>query len=85
MQETRVWFLGQKDAPEKGMASHSSILARKILWTKEPGGPQPRGSHGVKTQLSNIHFPENRDKDQHLLYSGVIMEAVQGLLWWPSG
>ena len=37
MQET--WFpsLGQEDPMEKGMASHSSILAWKIPWTEEPG------------------------------------------------
>ena len=27
------------------MATHSSILAWDIPWTKEPGGPQSRGSH----------------------------------------
>ena len=29
---------GQKDPLEKGMATHSSILAWKIPWTEEPGG-----------------------------------------------
>ena len=38
MQETLVWSLGQEDPLEKGMATHSSILAWKILWTEEPGG-----------------------------------------------
>ena len=38
MQETRVKFLGQVDSLEKGMATHSSILAWRIRWTKEPGG-----------------------------------------------
>ena len=38
MQETRVQSLGQEDALEKGMATHSSILAWKIPWTEEPGG-----------------------------------------------
>ena len=37
MQETRVWFLGQEDPPEKEMATHSSILIWKIPWTEEPG------------------------------------------------
>ena len=37
MQETQVRFLGQEDSPEKGMATHSSILAWRIPWTKEPG------------------------------------------------
>ena len=40
MQETRVQSLGREDLLEKGMATHSSILAWKIPWTKEPGGLQ---------------------------------------------
>ena len=38
MQETRVQSLGQEDLLEKGMATHSHILAWKILWAEEPGG-----------------------------------------------
>ena len=37
-QETQVQSLGQEDLLEKGMATHSSILAWEILWTEEPGG-----------------------------------------------
>ena len=40
MQETWVQFLGQEDPLEKGMATHSSILAWRIPWTEEPGGLQ---------------------------------------------
>ena len=40
MQETQVQSLGQEDPLEKEMATHSSILAWKIQWTKRPGGPQ---------------------------------------------
>ena len=40
MQETRVQSLGQKDALEKEMATHSSILAWEIPWTEKPGGLQ---------------------------------------------
>ena len=36
MQETRIEFLGQEDPLEKGLATHSSILAWRIPWTKEP-------------------------------------------------
>ena len=35
--ETQFQFLGQEDPLEKGMATHSSILDRKIPWTEEPG------------------------------------------------
>ena len=37
MQEIQVWSLGQEDPLEKKMATHSSIPAWKIAWTKEPG------------------------------------------------
>ena len=37
MQETRVRSLGWEDPLEKGMATHSSILAWRIPWTEEPG------------------------------------------------
>ena len=37
MQETHVQSLGQEDPLEKGMATHSSILAWRIPWEEEPG------------------------------------------------
>ena len=43
MQETWVHSLGQEDSLEKGMATHSSILAWRIPWTEEPGGLQSMG------------------------------------------
>ena len=52
MQETQVQSLGQEDPMEKEMATHSSILAWKILWTEEPGGLQSMGSQS-RTWLSN--------------------------------
>ena len=36
MWETQVQPLGQEDPPDKGMATHSSILACRIPWTEEP-------------------------------------------------
>ena len=44
MQETQVPSLGGEDPMEKGMATHSSIIAWKIPWTEEPGGLQSMGS-----------------------------------------
>ena len=44
MQETRVRSLGREDVLEKGMATHSKILAWEIPWTEEPGGLQSMGS-----------------------------------------
>ena len=47
MWETQVQSLGRKDLLEKEMATHSSIVAWKILWTEEPGRLQSMGSQRV--------------------------------------
>ena len=47
MHETWVQSLGWEDSLEKEMATHSSILAWRILWTEEPGGLQSMGSQRV--------------------------------------
>ena len=52
MQETQVPSLDLEDPLKKGMATHSSILALRIPWTKEPGGLQSMESQS-QTQLSN--------------------------------
>ena len=44
MQETQVRSLGQEDPPDKGLATHSSILAGRTPWTEETGGLQSTGS-----------------------------------------
>ena len=46
-QETWVQSLGREDPLEKGMATHSGILAWRIQWTEEPGGLQSVGSQRV--------------------------------------
>ena len=48
MQEIWVQSLGQEDPLEKGMATHSSILAWEISWAEEPGGPQSMGIQRVR-------------------------------------
>ena len=61
MQETWVWSLGQEDPLEKGMATHSCILAWRIPWTEEPGGLQSMGSQRIRydwvtnTSLQNLY------------------------------
>ena len=47
VRETWVRSLGQEDPLEKGMATHSSVLAWRIPWTEEPGGLQSMGSQRV--------------------------------------
>ena len=49
MQETRVPSLGQEDPLEKGLATHSSILAWRSPWTEEPGGLQSIASQVLGT------------------------------------
>ena len=55
IQEIWVQSLGREDALEKGMATHSSILAWRIPWTEEPGGLQSMGLQS-QTRLSNYHI-----------------------------
>ena len=47
MQEMWVPSLDGEDPLEDGMATHSRILAWRILWTEEPGGLQSIGLHRV--------------------------------------
>ena len=49
VQETQVRSLGWEDPLEKGMATHSSILAWRIPWTEEPGGLQSMGHKELDT------------------------------------
>ena len=58
MQETKVRSLGQEDPLEKGMATHSCILAWRIPWAEKPGGLQSmglqRGGHNRVTNTFNF-------------------------------
>ena len=54
-----VRFLGQEDPLEKGMATHSSILALEIPWREEPGELQSLGSQRV------VHAPEQLNHRHH--------------------
>ena len=44
--------LGQEDPLEEGMATHSSVLAQRIPWTEEPGGPQSMGSQSQTREVT---------------------------------
>ena len=48
VQETQVRSLGWEDPLEKGMATHSSVLAWRIPWTEEPSGLQSMWSQRVR-------------------------------------
>ena len=63
MHETQVRFLGQEDPLEKGMATHSRIVAWRNPWTEEPGGLQSTGlqrvGHDLVTKQQQKIFDEN--------------------------
>ena len=56
MQETWVPSLGQENSLEKGIATHSSILAWRIMWTEEPGGLQSMGTQRVESDWVTNSF-----------------------------
>ena len=68
MLETWVQSLGWEDL-EKGMATHSSILAWRIPWTEEPGGLQFMGSQRVgQDWATNTHrHTKNKHKQEPCL------------------
>ena len=53
LQETWVQSLSQEDTLEKGMATHSRILARRISWTEELGRLHSMGSQRVRHDVTN--------------------------------
>ena len=61
MQETRVRSFGQEDPLEKGMITHSNILAWRIPGTEEPGGLQSMGLQRVRNDgETNIFTKRNQ-------------------------
>ena len=56
VQETQFQSLGREGPLEEGMATHSSILARKILWTEKPGGYSPWGHKESDTTEVTEHI-----------------------------
>ena len=55
-QETPGWSLGQEDRLQKGMATHSSILAWRIPWAEEPGKLQSMGLKRVGHDWVTLTF-----------------------------
>ena len=62
MQETWVQSLGQEDSLEKEMATHSSILAWEIPWTKEPGGLRAMRLQRVRHDQATNTFTHRKRK-----------------------
>ena len=60
--ETQFQSLGQEDPLEKGTATHSSILAWRISWTEEPGGPESMGlKESDTTERLTLFLTKNPD------------------------
>ena len=59
MQENWVWFLGQEDSLEKGMATHFSIHAWRIPWAGESGGLQSMELQRIKHHWAQMHADKN--------------------------
>ena len=58
--------MAQEDPLEKEMATHSSMLAWRIPWTEEPGGPQSMGLRRVRPDLATEQ--EHREQEhEHTL------------------
>ena len=64
MQGTQLWSLGQEDALDKGMATHSSILAWRIPGTEEPGRLQSMGS-----DTTEMTKQQQQQQQQGMVYS----------------
>ena len=57
MQETQIRSLSQEDTLEKGLATHSTILAWGIPWIEEPVCYSPRGLRVAHLFISNLCLP----------------------------
>ena len=90
MEETQVPSLGWEDPLEKEMATHSSILAWKIPWAKEPGGLQSMGSQswtrlsdftslGLKTETSRNKTATTRKLTKRWVVAHFLQEVIPGL------
>ena len=86
MQETWVRSLGWEDSLEKEMVTHSSILAWRIPWTKEPGGLQSTGSQRVGNDcVTLLHFmvTAKRPRVDFLSSTGLHEELELWYKQWP--
>ena len=79
MQETQVQSLGQKDPLEKGMTTHSNILAWRISWTEEIGGLQ-----SIVLQLTHTHAHTSEGMTTVPLRGGDIWITTSGEINDPS-
>ena len=78
MQEIRVQSLGREDHLEKGMETHSSILAWRIPWSEEPGRLQSMGLQWVRHDWArNTHTHTHT----HITWLLSVLEVTWGFKW----
>ena len=71
--EMPLWSLNQEYPLEKGMATHSSILALRTPWTEEPDGLQPMGSQSIRHNCAaNTFFSKKSPEALGVAPSGII-------------
>ena len=80
MWEAQFQSLGREDPLEKEMATHSSILAWKIIWTEGPGRLQFMRSQRVGYSLS-LHFHMYMEKFQKVYSPKYIYGFSSGHVW----
>ena len=78
VRETWVQFLCQEDPVAKGMATHSSILAWRILWTEEPGRLQSMELQN-QTRLGDWHTVRHWFPRRPLHYAVVTLRQLPDL------
>ena len=75
MWETWVRSLGREDPLETEMATHSSIHARKIPWTKEPSGLQSMGcKESDMTGRLHFHFTFSIQNKKFKMWEKIVWE-----------
>ena len=81
MQVNQVWSLGREDPLEKGMVTHSSILAWRSPRPKEPGGLQSIGLQKSQTQWTWLSKHPLRDEMVRKVTSPVAAASSPPQLW----
>ena len=82
LQETRVWSLDREDPPEKGMVTHSSILAWRISWTEEASRLQSMGLQRVGHDwATNTYVFHNPDSSVFSLFYSYPSDSAVILTW----
>ena len=86
MQETWVRSLGREDLLEKEMATHSSILAWRIPWTKEPGGLPRVYEESDRTERLHFHFSLScfGEENGNPLQCSCLENPRDGGAWWAA-